>query len=47
MDDVSCKLELESILDWPKVNSLNCSTIIFPRNIVNHLDLLKDGHIEQ
>ena len=43
MDAVSCKLELESILDWTKVNGLNCSTIIFPRNIVNHLDLLKDA----
>ena len=43
MDAVSCKLELESILDWTNVNGLNCSTIIFPRNIVNHLDLLKDA----
>ena len=38
----TAKIELELITRWAERNEINCSTMIFPRNIIKHYDLLRE-----
>ena len=42
LDEETAKLELELISEWAERNKIECTTMIFPRNIINHDHLLKE-----
>ncbi len=42
LDEETAKLELELISGWAERNTIECSTMIYPRNIINHDHLLKE-----
>lgn len=42
LDINGAKIELELISRWAERNGIECSTMVYPRNIIRHYDLLKD-----
>ena len=42
LDIETAKKELELISRWAERNEIECSTMIFPRNIIRHYDLLRE-----
>ncbi len=42
LDINGAKIELELIYRWAERNEIECSTMVYPRNIIGHYNLLKD-----
>lgn len=45
LDKKSAKIELNLIKEWSDRKHLECSTMVFPRNIIGHYEFLKDYKI--
>lgn len=42
LSEPDVKLELGMVLSWAEKKNIDCSTLIYPRNMVHHYEMLKD-----
>lgn len=42
LDEIDVKIELQLVQSWADRNNIQCSTLVFPRNIILHQEILKD-----